>query len=270
MQKVLIHNKSADGSAGRAHFKTNEDSLTASVFQLLAYLPKDILWEAIMLTLKKDRDKFPTFSQPQQLVNQEFWPKWNPEKTDNKSFVEPDVFLEFEHLDLIVEAKRFDFRQQKREQWEAELTAYENEFGQKKDKKLVLWALGGINTFASEEVKSKGGSGKSYWVVKSTWTSLLHAVRSILKSFENGPPNEHRLLSDICEAMGFHGFFVGTWLSEAWEPCYEISDSSLDYLTTHQEKYDSQRWLYSIPQTPISTTSIQTLSQWTPHQIQHN
>ncbi len=48
----------------------------------------------------------------------EFWPRWDPRKTGNTSYVEPDVFIRFRDFDIIIEAKRHENNQQYRTQWE--------------------------------------------------------------------------------------------------------------------------------------------------------
>ena len=44
-----------------------------------------------------------------ELLHYEFWPNYNKtEHTSNESYVEPDLLLEFEYFNLLVEIKRKD------------------------------------------------------------------------------------------------------------------------------------------------------------------
>jgi hypothetical protein len=190
MLKVLIHNKgNKTGESSdklRAAFGTNEDSLTASVFQLLAYLPDAVLWQVIRQTLKNE--ELP--ETVGELETIEFWSKWDATGTTNKNFVEPDVFLVFEEMIIIVEAKRYDKKQQNYGQWENELIAFENE-NAANEKDVFLWALGGIHKLETEEVPTKNAK---YKVVKSTWTILLATIKSELQKAEK--THEQRLVKE--------------------------------------------------------------------------
>ena len=102
-----------------------EDSLTSSVFERLALLSDENLW----WVLRNACDKQALAAKPLpdnvgKLEKIEFWPSWKPapQLERNNLRVEPDVFLRFKDLDIIVEAKRYDFTQsQKIEQWQNEL-----------------------------------------------------------------------------------------------------------------------------------------------------
>lgn len=118
-----------------------EDSLTSSVFERLALLSDENLW----WVLRNACDKQAAATLPDnvgKLEKFEFWPKWeaDSELGRNNTYVEPDVFLRFEELDIIVEAKRHDFTQsQNIEQWQNELGAWCQEF--QSDRQVVLLVL---------------------------------------------------------------------------------------------------------------------------------
>jgi hypothetical protein len=261
MLKVLIYNKGNNedksGDKLRTAFGTNEDSLTASVFQLLSYLPDEVLWRVIRQTLKNE-------NLPEtvgKLETIEFWAKWNAEGTTNINFVEPDVFLAFGNLNIIVEAKRYDAKQQSYWQWKNELIAYENEYSDN-EKTVILWALGGIHQLKTEEVSTKK---ETYKVVKSTWTMLLSTIKSELQKDDNQARHSQQLLNDLIEAFAFHGFFVGTWLSEAGFEKQNIQNSSMNYFINNKEKYDSQKWLFSLPKINIQSQNLKAIQSWKTH-----
>ena len=108
-----------------------EDELTSSVFSLLKYLPGDVLHTILKTSLP---DCLPD---GYILHRFKFWPHWDPKGTGNLNRVEPDLFLEFENkeeskpLHVIVEAKRWDKKQQNSRQWERNAQAYYNEYATK-------------------------------------------------------------------------------------------------------------------------------------------
>ena len=126
-----------------------EDSLTSSVFERLLLLSDENLW----WVLRNACDKQAATTLPDnvgKLEKFEFWPSWEPDlKLERNSLrVEPDVFLRFEGLDILVEAKRYDFVQsQREEQWQNELAAWFQEF--KSDRPVLLLAIGGNTSVGS-------------------------------------------------------------------------------------------------------------------------
>lgn len=219
---------------GKIKFHKIEDSLTSSIFQLLSYLPDSILSKIITETLHY-QDQIPIYN----LSNIEFWPKWNPIGTTNKNFVEPDVFMNFEHQHIIVEAKRFDEKGQSPEQWKNELIGYFNEY-KNSSKELIFWALGGINNWSSDSITVYD---KNIKIFKSTWTMLLTSIRKNLQ--ENNSHNQEQLFHDLIYSFRLHNFFVGEWLDEDSIELVNHKEYSLKYFINEIEKYDSHKWFSS-------------------------
>lgn len=213
MLKAILHNKAKET------FKINEDSLTSSVFQLLSYLPDgkmwDILWQAIgNKSLPKNVGA---------LENIEYWSKWDADNTTNKHYVEPDIFLAFEQLHLIIEVKKEKDKQHSG-QWKNELQAHLNEYiglG----KPIFLLALGG-NSSLNIEIEYEQ-------VVKASWTMLMNSIRShygdLLRKNTSvkGINGESMIYEDLFASFSFHGYFVGTWLEENDYAGYKINSSSI-------------------------------------------
>ena len=269
MLKVLIHNKGKGGSALQSAFGTNEDSLTASVFQLLTYLPDDMLWSIIRQTIKCE-------ALPEKVGRLEhigFWETWGvhglpkhlKQKVGNNTYVEPDVLLVFEDFTMIVEAKRQDYGGQYEHQWRKEIILYYNQYQDNdydSEQQPVLWALGGINELEAKDIHI---NGKDFLIVKSTWTMLLATIKSTLSSTDS--PQVQRLLEDVTEAFDFHGFFVGTWLNEAGFEQQHIQSSSIDYFINNKKKkkYNSQQWLHTLPKITIQSQHLKTIEKWKTH-----
>jgi len=113
------------GREWRFFYRQTEDFLTAAVFGRLTYLPSHTLWSILRHAAITVASFHPLPQDVGWLVTREFWPRWEldtpTQKTTRK---EPDVFLEFERLHLLVEAERGDFLTQDAEQWAAELAAF--------------------------------------------------------------------------------------------------------------------------------------------------
>lgn len=140
--------------------KLNEDFLTAAVFSRLLYLPAHAL--ARILPACDDRLG--------SVVASTFWPRWTATSTEaGRTAVEPDVYIEFEGLDLIVEAKLNDIPGCHRAlQWAWEWAAWhESDYFDAKKPALLL-AIGGLGVSAD--------TTKSH--VKETAEAANHILRT--------------------------------------------------------------------------------------------
>ena len=99
-----------EGISWRSAYKKYEDFLTASVLGRMAYLPDDSFWKIIKSSSVNNE-------LPQHLGffdRIEFWPKWAvPSWLSRKTqYIEPDAYISFEEVDMLVEAKRDDSKSQ--------------------------------------------------------------------------------------------------------------------------------------------------------------
>ena len=79
-----------------------------------------------------------------ELLHYEFWPNYNKtEHTSNESYVEPDLLLEFEYFNLLIEIKRKDVQsyRQYEGQWKNEIQAFVNGQTHGENKPLLLATL---------------------------------------------------------------------------------------------------------------------------------
>lgn len=191
-----------------------EDSLTAAVFTHLLHLPSEVFWQIL-------RNACHTTSLPEyagEPRSVEFWPKWNPNKTRNASYVEPDVFIRFNIFDLIIEAKREDEGQQYRQQWENEVTAYDNEYGHE-NVPVRMIALGGIWDTKDDEVPVRMSVCP---VHMCRWSTLLLECQRLKRELEE--ENKHaptsrisadiRILNNLCAFFAAHGYAALRWFED--------------------------------------------------------
>ena len=203
-----------------------EDSLTSSVFERLSLLSDENLW----WVLRNACDKQALAAKPLpedvgKLEKFEFWPRWKADTQleRNSKYVEPDVFLRFEGIDIIVEAKRYDFvksqqesqrESQREEQWQNELGAWLQEFKDKfkKGRLVLLLAIGGninVGTYKEMELKhlSQFREFCEFRVEQLHWGMLCDAVFELSNRFSNDTQLVH--LFDQLD-MVFEFFGVGT------------------------------------------------------------
>ena len=206
-------------------FKNCEDSLTAVIFDTLKYLPTELFWNILKASLYQD--KLPHASGD--LISISFWDKWNSLNTNNRNFVEPDVFLRFHDFDIIVEAKRRDKKQQNRGQVEKEIIAYSNEFT-KDNKTLFFIKLGGLHSTTNEE--NFVYNNKEIIICKTDWTRMLHQIVSlnnILKETDLSAVKAYnRILEDCIKGFALHQFYEKSWLKDL-NPISPINNSSLSF-----------------------------------------
>lgn len=196
---------------GRKQLKVCEDSLTSIVFDTLKYLPSPIFWSLLKSSLYQDR--LPSVSG--ELVGISFWDKWGAADTGNTNYVEPDVFLQFAEFDIIIEAKRWDLRQQYDKQLKNQIIAYNNEFLDI-DKKLYYIKLGGLHS--KENEPNYRHIDSEVVICKTDWTRLLDSISEYLgkiKSNDNLVSGSHiRILEDCIHGFALHQYYKKKWLSQ--------------------------------------------------------
>ena len=203
-----------------------EDSLTSSVFGMLLFLPEDLFWK--VLRKSTFNDDLPLNCG--RILSYKFWPKWNSENTVNKKYVEPDIFIEFENFDVVIEAKRWDHNQQYRKQWLDQYQSYKNEYQPIDEevnvsKKLLYFAVGGIRNKNKELLKD------DVFVYKFRWEKILNALMELEKVLLNSRDflitSEPiiRIIESLKIAFELHGFFTGLWLESLNKTQFKKNDS---------------------------------------------
>src|SRR5690606_23258046 len=126
----------------KGHITVSEDSLTSMVFDNLKYLPTEIFWRILKRALYYD--KLPSTSG--ELNEMIFWEKWDVKDNTNninKLYVEPDIFIRFETFDIILEAKRYNEKQQSNIQLREQIEGYYYNYGLE-NKQLFYIQMAGL------------------------------------------------------------------------------------------------------------------------------
>jgi hypothetical protein len=167
------------------------------------------------------------------LLSYKFWPHWDSEGTNNSSYVEPDLFIEFEEFNVIIEAKYGTYRGQYKRQWQQEITAYHNEYGDMKP--YIFIAVGGNMSVMSETIKVKE---KEVEIYKCNWLSLLMNVNKYEKELSSiSVPDMNRsatkrLLDNIILAFNIHQVYNIEWFDSMAQLRPTISTQSIEIIKT--------------------------------------
>jgi len=238
MLQAILHKKSLGTGA------QYEDALTSSIIGLLQYLPDKTFWEILYKASKYEanEDTLPEFSEVGVIKNISFWERMSAEGTNNKSFVEPDVWIKLEKMHLIIEAKRYDGGGQYKEQWDLEIKALLKHLEEEDDQpideqKICLLALGGNTQTSKLQLDVQG---REYSIVRMHWQTLLEEVKKYTYESSSCSSAEKRICKDIIKAFELFGYFSLKWL-DSFADTYKdtparLASSSIDTLF-HLPKY---------------------------------
>ncbi|MBB1139294.1 MULTISPECIES: hypothetical protein [Myroides] len=220
-------------------FEGSEDSLTSSVVGTLLYLPDTIIW-----TILNQAVGYNLISIDEPIEDFIFWPSWNSKYTANRNFVEPDVFIETPHYNIIIEAKKADGKGQDINQWKRELIAHQNEYcnvGNKKD--VIFIALGGVSEDKKVPIEISSftedllpeGYDRKFTITQLQWKTLLKTCLDQKYTLEYITDEYNqatlRILNDIIEYFEIHKVYRLKYFSDINYPNYKVKDYPLSSFT---------------------------------------
>lgn len=220
---AVKHNK-----VNRAIYKANEDALTSSIFERLMYLPQELLHHIFSTALFANIEGL----ELHQIESIEYWPKWVSEPPYNTNYVEPDVFIRTANQDIIIEAKRNKTNRQDPGQWESQIRAYYNEYGED-DKEVVYIALDGLR---SKNMAYVNLPGKEHKIYKCNWESILNAIQNIIfemeltNCFSYNEQSIKNILNDIVLCFELFDFSTSPWL-EHFMKAPNIQNQSIHFFS---------------------------------------
>lgn len=242
---------------GDGRLNNCEDSLTSLTFDLLKYLPDELFWHILKDALIVGH--LPDVTHIEQLS---FWEHWDATDTSNTNFIEPDVFLRTENIDVIIEAKRWNENQQCNKQKKEQIIAYFNEFGVE-GKQLYFIQLGGL--FNRNPEDNFHYKTLEVIICKTNWSYMLQSVvkhynmldKLNLKLFNP----QKRVMEDIIKGFELHQFYTLKWLGEL--AASNISTHQFDYFNfTSDKKEKLKKPLKNLVSTNIRTTTTNKLFEY--------
>jgi hypothetical protein len=189
-------------------FRLNEDFLTATVFSRLLYMPSDVLSGLLLLNNASRLGK---------LEGSMFWPTWWATAGNGSAIrVEPDLYVEFEGLDLIVEAKLSDDPgSQAPDQWAREWAAWHQQNRTGPGKQPLLLGVGGLGATdnVTKSAASEIAEAANHLLLADfpgvpaiqaagiSWQGLFDRLTSV----GLGDQISSQLLQDLLEILGYFG-----------------------------------------------------------------
>ena len=200
--------------------------MTAVVFGRLAYLPVPIWWRL----LKKAA--VPSSTLPEEagdLEDIQFWPSWYlseeaAEHFDQRS-VEPDVYLRFSELTVLVEAKRYDSAEmQCSKQLAAEYAAWAASDENDCDAPCIVLAIGGLKRFDAQKrlyEETQQHLGRLNSVLRSPslaaieWSGILTELIRLQESCTLMERCSRNIVADLIAALDLHSIHRRFWLIDS-------------------------------------------------------
>jgi hypothetical protein len=204
-----------------------EDQTTSLVFDFILLLPDPLPWQILRDSVYGELP----VSEPGTLRydDRDFWPHWDPTGIDSHTnYIEPDVFICFDNLDVIGEAK-LPGNIQNDKQWRAQIIAYYNEHCDE-EKSVILLAIDGLGgKTESEQVTVKfRNDEKEVTVFKTDWQRICEVLEKQrkVKRFDE-PVNlmVKRIVDMAITWLNCFGFFKMAWLDELGETGLSIDDN---------------------------------------------
>ncbi|MFJ5428286.1 hypothetical protein ACIPUP_03865 [Pectobacterium actinidiae] len=179
-------------------FKKREDLLTAAFWTRIGYLSAESRFLFIREFLGLSESELGEYRQ----VN--FWPRYSLDmKNVDQSSVEPDVILEFEKADILIEVKPPEGGWQYHQQWQREIAAYHQD--ERKKERLFFIALGNIpkslGRFNSKLIEDYKDNTK---VIQREW----HNAKNALLSLQSVHIHEQHIVRDCLSALSLYGIRV--------------------------------------------------------------
>ncbi len=237
MLQALFHNKLGrairDGS-----FKAIEYTLTSSVIGRLQYRPDDLFWYVLRNSCGASSEKLPESIGA--ILDVHFWERLDAAGTHNTRQVEPDVWVEADKCDLIIEAKITDSaadNSQNLNQWFNEIVALKNIVNRSEGRDLLFLAIGGNNTLKDQEIEINGAP---HVIHTGSWFDLLGGVlnlRDKLAQEQGTEKNNLRILDDVVSAMQYHNIMHTVWLDSLHRDIIMPDASSF---VLHRWEYDNR------------------------------
>lgn len=211
-------------------FPDSEDFRTSTILGLILNLPDNLIKKILVDTGYISKDI--SILEWGKLQDYSFWPSWNSEGTDNQYYVEPDMFLHFEFIDVIVEVKRDDGTGQSIYQWMNEIRAYHNTFPNASTP-LCLIALGGNNGIKKQDIIDGA------YILNITWMDLRASVEKLVPCISDS--SVQRIINQIFLAFDYFGFRSYSMLSKKnFISDYKVNEDISNYLISMRGKRNEQ------------------------------
>ncbi|MGL5603228.1 MAG: hypothetical protein ACRDD5_20400 [Silvania sp.] len=186
----------------RDRFRKSEDLLTSMFWSRISYLPEEQFNRFMSQLLSEEFNHGP-------LRNVKFWERYSYVTYFLDKKVEPDVVLDFDDQDIIVEVKPPFGKGQYKAQWQQQVESY---LQQDTHKKLIFIALGNFPTETFRWLAEFRGRYPDVRFHAISWGEVMHALSHSLG-------RNNRLASDCISLLSFYGIRLPT---KTWSSLHNV------------------------------------------------
>lgn len=210
MLSAIIHGKAGridvssktENISWRELYKSREDLLTAAFFSRWSYLSNNSQHILMSNWIDKKSD-FKDFK----IIN--FWPRYNLPDKEELSYIEPDILIEFERSNVLIEVKPPLGGDQYFQQWEKEIAGYYSWADSNNIEKplyfLAIGRIGNVEQKWKDNVLDKK-SRKPEQIIAIKWRPIASSIFNLLES-KNIKSSDAHILTDILKALELYGIF---------------------------------------------------------------
>ena len=253
-----IENAQGDAVSWREVFKAYEDLLTSTFFERFSYL--DQMSQITILAKCFDKDKLCLSSDLGELEKIEYWPRFTL-INDQQSFVEPDVILCFEKVNILIEVKPPSGSEQYFEQWSREVKGLLN--SNFKHKPLYFLALGGVSKDeVNQQLERLENDFKVLkYAAAKNWHELVPMLKELLVTSEL---REHRVVKDMIAALGLYNVHIQNfgWKDFTLASLKPITLNHKYLLEKERLNIDSKLRFDNIPKASFQPFSLNSIIKW--------
>lgn len=281
MLKAIIHSKAGridnhnqDSIRWSEAFKHYEDLLTAAFFGRFAYLSEPVQ-NLLLLTWFKNQ---PTGNQYfYGFKDIKFWPNFK-KVCDQR--VEPDILMQFEHCNIIIEVKPPQGGDQYFAQWKNEVDAFLNQ-PEHSDKPLHFLAIGRIKQdeaadwFNALKLHTQGQYPDKLELTSALkWQPVTNTVIKALSGTKLKISRiDERVLKDMLQALKLYGLNITSYDwndlsgSHMFNSKIHLNHSKLFQLNRSENTFKPKKLssLHNLPEQiqQLPTLNLQGISKWT-------
>ena len=208
MLQAVLKNKIGH-AISNGEFKPIEDTLTSSVIGLMQYLPDELFWHILKSACgRASRDLPDSVGVVQEF---HFWHSFY----SIGARVEPDVWVETDEYDILIEAKKRDYSSgnaQYEDQWSKQILSLRKSSEEEHCKPIIYVAIGGNDSLRDTILNV---DGQDYVIHAASWYNLLNCVLNELNSTvsRSYALPVQRILQDIVHALIEHQIIKTTWFA---------------------------------------------------------
>jgi hypothetical protein len=214
---------------GKYSIDKKEDVITSSIFDNLFLLPDNIIWSIIRNSCYEG-NKLPEDAGNMLRDETDFWPSWHWEGR-----VEPDLFIRFKNIDIIIEAKR-EYNKQNIGQWEKQYKSYNNEYDAEK---VALIAIDGTLGVEEKEWDEFDVFITNWWRL---YGSVITERQKISKAGDPLSLIQIRIFDIIIRYFDYFGIYKIVWPNEVLKQNIKLINYQLSMKVLKQigEEYQDQ------------------------------